>query len=153
MYVKLFFIAFISFVIDQASKWYVVWHLDLLNVGTITVWRPYLMFKMAWNEGINFGILPASPWILISVALIICAGVLYWAREYKGWFAATLFGLIIGGAMGNAVDRYMHGAVVDFLNMSCCTIDNPFSFNLADVFVFAGAIGLLIYGERLPRKA
>lgn len=153
MYVKLFLVAIAAFVIDQASKWYVVWQLDLLNAGTITVWPPFLMFRMAWNEGINFGFLSLPPWVLISVALAICAGVLYWAREFKGWFAAILFGLIIGGALGNALDRAMHGAVADFLNMSCCGFDNPFSFNLADVFVFAGAIGLLIFGERLPKRA
>ena len=57
--------------------------------------------------------------------------------------AAIFIGLVIGGALGNVFDRLYHGAVVDFLNMSCCGINNPFSFNIADVWVFAGAFGLI----------
>ena len=52
-------------------------------------------------------------------------------------------GLLIGGALGNSLDRLIYGAVVDFLNMSCCGIENPFVFNLADVAIFLGAIGLM----------
>ena len=48
-------------------------------------------------------------------------------------------GIVIGGAMGNAWDRLQYGAVADFLNMSCCGINNPFAFNIADVAIFAGA--------------
>ena len=51
-----------------------------------------------------------------------------------------------GGALGNVIDRLLYGAVADFLNMSCCGIDNPFAFNLADVWIFAGALGLVIFG-------
>ena len=54
-------------------------------------------------------------------------------------------GLLIGGALGNVVDRVLYGYVLDFLNMSCCGINNPFVFNLADVFIFAGAIGLVLF--------
>jgi signal peptidase II len=49
----------------------------------------------------------------------------------------------VGGALGNALDRVLYGAVADFLNMSCCGIRNPYAFNLADVFIFAGAAGLI----------
>ena len=54
-------------------------------------------------------------------------------------------GLLIGGALGNVVDRVLYGAVADFLNMSCCGIENPFAFNVADVAIFAGAIGLVLF--------
>ena len=54
-------------------------------------------------------------------------------------------GLVIGGALGNVVDRIAYGAVADFLNMSCCGISNPYSFNIADIAVFAGALGLLLW--------
>ena len=56
-------------------------------------------------------------------------------------------GLLIGGALGNVFDRLVHGAVADFLNMSCCGIVNPFAFNLADVAVFAGALALVFWGR------
>ena len=48
-------------------------------------------------------------------------------------------GVVIGGALGNAWDRLQYGAVADFMNMSCCGIDNPYAFNIADVAIFAGA--------------
>ncbi|MCC5973356.1 MAG: signal peptidase II, partial [Rubellimicrobium sp.] len=54
-------------------------------------------------------------------------------------------GLLVGGALGNVVDRLLYGAVADFLNMSCCGISNPYAFNVADIAVFAGAIGLVIF--------
>jgi signal peptidase II len=53
-------------------------------------------------------------------------------------------GLVIGGALGNAVDRVLYGAVADFLNMSCCGIHNPYAFNVADIAIFAGAVWIAI---------
>ena len=53
-------------------------------------------------------------------------------------------GLLIGGALGNVVDRLLYGYVLDFLNMSCCRINNPFVFNVADIFIFVGAAGLIL---------
>lgn len=57
-------------------------------------------------------------------------------------------GFVAGGALGNALDRVTHGAVEDFLNMSCCGIRNPFSFNVADIFVFLGAGMVLMFSRR-----
>jgi signal peptidase II len=54
-------------------------------------------------------------------------------------------GLLIGGALGNVVDRLLYGAVADFLNMSCCGFTNPYAFNVADISVFFGAIGLALF--------
>ena len=61
-------------------------------------------------------------------------------------------GIMIGGALGNVVDRLIYGAVADFLNMSCCGIDNPFAFNVADVAIFLGAVGLAFLSEEKPPK-
>jgi len=66
-------------------------------------------------------------------------------REKPGRWGAISGGLLIGGALGNVIDRVIYGAVADFLNMSCCGISNPFSFNVADVAVFAGAIGIILF--------
>jgi signal peptidase II len=54
---------------------------------------------------------------------------------------------VIGGALGNTLDRVMYGAVADFLNVSCCGISNPFAFNVADIGIFGGALGLLIFAN------
>ena len=53
-------------------------------------------------------------------------------------------GLVIGGAIGNVIDRLVYGAVADFLNMSCCGFENPYSFNVADISIFVGALGLIL---------
>ena len=136
-----------AFAIDQISKWLVLERLNLAASGPIDVAAPYLRFVMAWNEGINFGVLSSGSeiarWALIAVALVISVVVVWWARgKDSRWF---LFGagLVVGGALGNVVDRVRFGAVADFLNMSCCGINNPYVFNVADIAIFAGA-GLLI---------
>jgi signal peptidase II len=101
---------------------------------------------MAWNRGVNFGLGAGLDmrWILIGVALVITAAVVWWvAREQMGKWAQISAGLLIGGALGNIIDRIVYGAVADFLNMSCCGIENPFAFNVADIAIFVGAIGLV----------
>ena len=56
-------------------------------------------------------------------------------------------GLLVGGALGNVIDRLIHGYVLDFLNNSCCGYNNPFVYNTADLFIFAGAIGLIFFAD------
>ena len=95
-------------------------------------------------------------WVLIAVALAISTWVVIWVRREKGGlWPQVAAGLLVGGALGNVIDRLAYGAVADFLNMSCCGIENPFAFNLADVAVFMGAIGLVLLsggGAPKPRK-
>lgn len=146
-----FWAGFWAFLTDQASKYFVVHYLNLIEVGRMDVFPPFLRFAMAWNEGVNFGLFSngsdAARWVLIAIAVAIVGFVLFWVRRdppgRMGLFAA---GMLIGGAIGNVVDRLIYGAVADFLNMSCCGIQNPFAFNLADVWIFAGAIGLAFFG-------
>ncbi|WP_370244278.1 signal peptidase II, partial [Salipiger sp.] len=88
----------------------------------------------------------ATKWILISVALGIVLFVLVWLRrDPPGTLGLISGGLLIGGALGNVIDRLLYGAVADFLNMSCCGINNPFAFNVADIAIFAGALGLVFF--------
>ena len=68
-------------------------------------------------------------------------------REPPGRLGHISAGLLIGGALGNAFDRVVYGAVADFLNMSCCGFDNPYAFNVADIAIFAGAIGLAFFSS------
>ena len=143
-------IAVVIFMIDQLTKWWVVHVMELARVGAIDVFPPYLNFRMAWNSGINFGLFSGNAdwtrWVLISVALGIVLFVLVWMRrEPPGRTGLIFVGLLIGGALGNVVDRLLYGAVADFLNMSCCGINNPYAFNVADISVFIGAIGLAIF--------
>lgn len=136
----LFMIALGVFVFDQVTKWFVVQYLDLINVLRIDVLPPYLVFQMAWNEGINFGIPLGSKWLLIAVALAISIGLTWWVLRRGAPVLVMAAGVVVGGAIGNVVDRVVYGAVADFLNMSCCGFQNPFSFNVADIAIFMGAV-------------
>jgi signal peptidase II len=140
----------IVLLLDQVSKYIVVHRLNLRSVGDIDVWPPYLNFRMAWNRGVNFGLLAdegnLTRWILIVVAVAITVWVLVWMwRDRQGRWAMISGGLLVGGAVGNVIDRLTYGAVADFLNMSCCGLENPYAFNVADIAIFAGALGLVLF--------
>jgi signal peptidase II len=142
--------ALLVFGLDQLSKLAVLRGLDLANRGEFDVLPPYLTFRMAWNYGINFGLLShgsdVARWGLIVLALVICTWVVWWMRRERGnWKAEVAGGLLVGGALGNVIDRIAYGAVADFLNMSCCGIENPYAFNIADIAIFAGAFGLVLF--------
>lgn len=138
--------------LDQLSKWLIVHVMDLKNLGGIDVLPPFLRFRMGWNEGINFGLFAGHPditrWVLIAVAVVICVWVTIWARREGTPLTLLCAGILVGGAIGNVVDRLLYGAVADFLNMSCCGITNPYTFNLADVGIFVGAIGLALFAGK-----
>jgi len=144
-------------ILDQASKWIMLLVLDLDRVGQVLVMPPYLNFIMGWNRGINFGLFANSPDLLryglIALALAVSAWMIQLGRNSQSKLSAIAAGSVAGGALGNAFDRLYHGAVVDFLNMSCCGIDNPFVFNIADVFIFAGALGLVFFTPEAPAKS
>ncbi|MGR3756224.1 MAG: signal peptidase II [Tranquillimonas sp.] len=149
----LFRTAAIVFVIDQLTKLIVVQILNLRSVGSVDLLPPYLNLRMAWNQGVNFGLFAGSGdltrWILIGVALAISAWVVLWMRREKaGRRALISAGLLVGGALGNVMDRLLYGAVADFLNMSCCGFENPYAFNVADISIFAGAAGLVLFTGR-----
>lgn len=149
--------ALIIFVIDQLSKWVVVHAFNLRSVGEIDVFPPYLVFRMAWNTGINFGLFSEHAamlrWGWVALAVVMSLWVLTWVRrENFGVIGNLSAGLLVGGALGNAIDRVLYGAVADFLNMSCCGFSNPYSFNVADIAIFAGAFGLILFtGETQKR--
>ncbi len=148
------------FVIDQVLKYWVVHVLQLDRLREIDVLPPWLNLRMAWNQGVNFGLMASDTdvmrWILIAVALAVVAWVWIWIwRSDAGRLARIAAGLLIGGALGNVIDRLLYGAVADFLNMSLPNWQNPYSFNVADIAIFAGAIGLVLVPQRKdpPRPA
>ena len=66
-------------------------------------------------------------------------------RNEDRFISQTFGGLIIGGALGNVFDRFIYGAVADFINITCCGLNNPYSFNLADTSIFIGVLGIIFY--------
>lgn len=156
----LFWAAFAAFAIDQVSKYLVIHVMKLSAYNPIDVLPPILNFRYGENRGINFGLFGGDgdlgPWLLIGLASLICVGVLFWAsRTALPKVGNISAGMLVGGAIGNILDRLLYGYVLDFLNMSCCTIRNPFVFNLADVFIFAGAAGLIFFAgdDKQPPKS
>lgn len=145
------------FLADQLSKYIVVHYLGLINDpdGRMQVLPGFVEFRMAWNRGVNFGLFADfdMKWVLIAVALLITVGVLVWlwrnGTTRLGYIAG---GFLVGGALGNVVDRLLYDAVADFLNVTCCGLNNPFAFNVADIAIFVGAIGLAFVPENSKPK-
>ena len=137
--------------LDQITKYLVVFYMNLIERGQMSVWPGFIHFHMAWNSGINFGLFSnnglAARWILIVIALGICGVVTYWMRRETRSIALISAGMVIGGALGNVVDRILHGSVADFLNITCCGLHNPFAFNVADIAIFAGLLGLMLFAS------
>lgn len=152
---RMYIIAAVIFVLDQLTKWIVLVPVNLDERLSVDVLPPVLNLRMAWNAGINFGLIDgASRWVLIAIALLITGWVMWWMAREPRPMARISAGFLIGGALGNVIDRVLYGAVADFLNMSCCGIENPYSFNVADISIFIGAIGLIFFtGEKKPRDA
>ena len=141
--------ATICFILDQLSKWIVVQWLDLLTLESISVIPGFIRFHMAWNTGINFGLFAnngeIARWVLIAVAVLMSGFIAFWMRREVRTIALISAGLVIGGAVGNAIDRLIYGGVADFLNVTCCGIRNPFSFNVADIAIFLGLLGVIFF--------
>lgn len=131
---------------DQLSKYLVVIAMNLRETGEAHVF-PGLSFRMAWNTGVNFGLFAGSGdtarYVLAGGAALASIGLLVGAIFCRRMLGAIGLGIAAGGAIGNAIDRFNWGAVADFINVSCCGIHNPWSFNVADIAIFMG-FGLLL---------
>tara|TARA_B100000768_G_scaffold163289_1_gene164438 strand:- start:328 stop:666 length:339 start_codon:yes stop_codon:yes gene_type:complete len=112
---------------------------------------------MAWNTGINFGLFAnngeIARWVLIAVAVLMSGFIAFWMRNEVRTIALISAGLVIGGAVGNAIDRLIYGGVADFLNVTCCGIRNPFSFNVADIAIFLGLLGIIFFATDSKKES
>ena len=142
-------LSFVFLSLDQLSKWFVVFYLELQQKLFLNLNNQFINFYMAWNKGINFGLFEGDSvfqaYGLTAISIVISIIFLVWLRNASSSFIQILAALVIGGAIGNAIDRLLYGAVADFINITCCGLRNPYSFNLADVFIFIGLIGLLVF--------
>ena len=140
--------AVVTLVIDQASKLWLLYVFDLGN-NAVRV-TPFFDLVLAWNVGISFGWfqtdnqLAQVALMAIKAIAVIVLGI--WMARSSTLVATLALGLIIGGAVGNAIDRVAYGAVVDFALFHVQIGGNTFNwyvFNLADVAIVAGVAGLL----------
>ena len=131
--------------LDQIVK---AWLTPALTAQAIAV-TPFFNLVMVWNRGISFGMFQGGGewqrWILVAFALIVALALASWlTRPIPPWPAAAIGG-IIGGAVGNAIDRARFGAVADFFDLHLAGYHWP-AFNVADAAIVCGVIGLLIDG-------
>jgi signal peptidase II len=142
-----FSIALVIFALDQLSKWIVAEPLHLAQVGQIYV-LPF--FNLTWteNNGISLGLFNAETevgrWMLVAVTSAIAIGVAVWiGREKHRWDQAAL-GMILGGALGNILDRSRHGYVVDFADLHFGAFRPFLVFNVGDAAISIGVVILLL---------
>jgi signal peptidase II len=135
-------------VLDQSSK---AWMLSLLFDPPRRIeLTPFFDLVPVSNRGISFGLFAAgsawAPWLLAGIALAIGGGLLWWLWRVDSRLTATALALVVGGALGNAIDRVRFGAVIDFLDFHAGALHWP-AFNLADSAITVGVLMLL--GESL----
>jgi signal peptidase II len=152
-------VALIVCLLDQASKLYLLFVLDLAN-NPLRL-GPFFDFVLTRNTGISYGLFqtqgPIGQWVLLGFKALAVALLWLWLARSHGRLTALALGLIIGGAVGNAIDRLAYGWVADFVFFHVSTANwrfNWYVFNLADVAIVAGVIGLLyesVAGERAAK--
>ena len=146
-------VAFLALVFDQASKALMLGF--IMNPPRVIPITPFFNLTLGFNRGVSFGIFSTDAefgrWALTALALVIVAGLVIWlARTHSRWEAIGL-GAIIGGALGNVVDRVRQGAVIDFLDFYVGSWHWP-AFNIADASITLGVAALLI-APLMERKA
>jgi signal peptidase II len=153
---------------DQITKYLILGPMDfsplgcLQNVGPcgfIEV-SPIVDLRMVWNRGVSFGLLRADAdlarWGLVALSIVISGVFLWWLKDAARKLTAISLGLVVGGALGNAIDRIRFGAVADFIDFSMDGRFFPWVFNVADAAISVGAVllavDMLFFGETEPGK-
>lgn len=113
---------------------------------------PNFNMTMVWNHGVSFGLMQnMGIWPLVILAGVICAFMTQWLVRSTSKFEAMSLGMIIGGAIGNVIDRFRFGAVADFFDVYVGTYHWP-AFNIADSAISIGVVLLLIHGMFMDKK-
>ncbi len=154
--------ALLIIILDQWTKAWVMGGLDLREMGRIEVWPP--LFNLTWveNRGVSFGLFGdgSGRWALSAFSITV-AGILgWWALKADRRLLITAIGLIMGGALGNVIDRIRFGFVVDFLDFSgphfflgTMKINFPWIFNVADSAICIGVVLLILDSVRAEQEA
>jgi len=151
-----FAVAAVAILLDQISKWWILFKALPCLSGPPGPWcalqappievTGFFNLVMAWNRGVSFGMFAHEaafmPYVLIAVALAISTFMVLWLRRTDRVFQAVCIGLVIGGAVGNVIDRFRFGAVADFLDVHVAGWHWP-AFNIADSCIVVGVLLLL----------
>jgi signal peptidase II len=152
-------VAVLAGVADQASKLWLLYGFDLEKRMPTAV-APFVDLVVTWNSGISYGLFQqrelAGAWALLAFKMVAVIGLWAWLSRASSRLTAVALGLIIGGALGNAVDRLHWPGVLDFVLFHVRTADfnfNWYVFNLADAAIVAGVVGLLYDSLRAGNAA
>ena len=142
-----FIVAAIVFALDQLAKWIMLGPLQLRAVGEVYL-MPIFQFTYTENIGISLGLLnatnPVGRWMLVALTAGIALGVAYWIGKEKNRYDQIALGLVLGGALGNILDRVRHGYVVDFLDLHFGAFRPFLVFNVGDAAISIGVVILLL---------
>jgi len=149
-------IAAFAAVLDQIAKWLIV--TQFMTPPRAIRITAFFDLVLSWNPGISFGLFRDNPeigrWLFIAVAGLITVSLVAWLARIERGFLALAVGLVIGGAVGNIIDRLRFGAVIDFLYFHLGEYDFP-AFNVADSAITVGVALILmdsLFGEGRSRK-
>jgi signal peptidase II len=149
-----YLVAAVVIVLDQLSKHWILFVYDLPSRASEAFAGP-LRLTMVWNRGVSFGLFRADQdlarWLLTAFSLVVAVILAVWARRADRRLMAVALGLVIGGAIGNAIDRMRFGAVADFIDVS--QLYFPWVFNVADSAITVGVVLLLLDSLRRERPA
>lgn len=147
--------AAVVFVADLASKLWVLDGLALEATGPIRI-TPWLEFVLVWNRGVSYGLFQqdgeTGRWILVGVTVVATVALAAWMARTTSRLSALALGLVVGGAVGNGVDRVVYGAVVDFVHFHVADF-SWYVFNVADAAIVAGAALIVLEALRGDRPA
>ena len=145
--------ALVVIVLDQLTKFWILEGLDLREVRQVLIAPPILNFSYVENDGVSFGLFGGGSgrWILSLFPLVVAGFLGWWALRAERRTLIAAIGLVIGGALGNAIDRIQYGYVVDFIDFSGTGIF-PWVFNVADSAINIGVLLLIIDSVRSERK-
>ncbi|MGF1610933.1 MAG: signal peptidase II [Kiloniellales bacterium] len=140
-------LALLVIVLDQASKWLILE--VVMQPPRVVRVTSFFNLVLTYNTGVSFGLFGGErewqPWLLSGLALAIVVALLLWLRHQERPLPALAVGLIVGGAIGNVIDRLRFGAVVDFLDLHAAGWHWP-AFNVADSAISIGVVLLLLDG-------
>lgn len=147
-------LALVIIVLDQLTKAWMLDGLDLREVGRVLVAPPILNFTYVENTGVSFGLFGGggARWLLSVFSILVAGGLAMWALKAERRLLVSAIGLVIGGAIGNAIDRIQYGYVVDFIDLSGTGLF-PWVFNIADSAITVGVVLLILDSLLSERKA
>lgn len=147
----IYLISLAVIVLDQLSKLMI---LDIMSTPKIIPITPFFNIILTYNTGVSFSLFSgaaAGPYVLSALALVVCGALIWWMHTEKESLTRVGLAMIIGGAIGNVIDRFLYGGVVDFLDFYALGWHWP-AFNVADSAICIGAVLILYQAMKKEKK-